>query len=140
MCVYSMSSIEKAFEGPVKFQIAPGSPVWQQKIIDNRDQFECRSAFKSSSNFHDSSKYQLMAYSVSSNSDPLYVEKLEKFVAEKEMPWPQYFDGKGWSNKFGQQYGITGLPTMWLVDKQGVVREMDARSRLEKKVEELLAE
>jgi semaphorin 5 len=76
-----MSAIEKAFEGPVKFQTAPGSPVWQQKTIDSRDQFECRSSSKSSSNLLDASKYQLMARSVFPNTlDPLYVEKLEKFV------------------------------------------------------------
>jgi semaphorin 5 len=76
-----MSAIEKAFEGPVKFQIAPGSPVWQQKVIDNREQFECRSSHRSNSNLVDASKYQLMARSVLSNTqEPLYIEKLEKFV------------------------------------------------------------
>jgi hypothetical protein len=44
------------------------------------------------------------------------------------MPWPQFFDGKGWGNKFGQQYGINGIPTMWLVDKKGNLREMNARA------------
>ncbi len=67
-------------------------------------------------------------------------EALEKFVAEKEMAWPQYFDGKGWGNKFGQQYGISGIPTMWLVDKKGNLRDTNARGALEEKVTKLLAE
>jgi thiol-disulfide isomerase/thioredoxin len=67
-------------------------------------------------------------------------QKLKEFVEEKDMSWPQYFDGAGWANKFGKQFGINGIPTMWLVDKKGVLREMNARDRLEKKVEELLAE
>ena len=67
-------------------------------------------------------------------------EKLQKFVSREQMPWPQFFDGEGWGNKFGKRYGITGIPTMWLVDKQGNLREMNARGGLEARVEKLLAE
>jgi thiol-disulfide isomerase/thioredoxin len=67
-------------------------------------------------------------------------EQLEHFVKAKEMPWPQYFDGKKWSNEFGVQFGINAIPAMWLVDKKGVVRDVSAREGLTEKVEKLLAE
>ena len=67
-------------------------------------------------------------------------KKLEDFVGDKQMKWPQYFDGKGWGNKFGRQYGINSIPTMWLVDKKGNLRMMEARGGLREKVEKLLAE
>ena len=67
-------------------------------------------------------------------------EKLEKFVAKEKMAWPQYFDGKGWKNAFGQEYGINSIPAMWLVDKKGNLRDMNARGGLAQKVEKLLAE
>jgi thiol-disulfide isomerase/thioredoxin len=67
-------------------------------------------------------------------------EALTKFVEQKKMPWPQYFDGKGWGNKYGQEYGINGIPAMWLVNKQGALADMDARDGLEEKVKKLLAE
>jgi thiol-disulfide isomerase/thioredoxin len=66
--------------------------------------------------------------------------RLESFVKEKDIKWPQYFDGKGWKNDFGVKYGINSIPTMWLVDKQGNLREMNARQDLVGKVERLLAE
>jgi thiol-disulfide isomerase/thioredoxin len=66
--------------------------------------------------------------------------KLESFVKDKGMKWPQFFDGKGWKNDFGVKYGINSIPTMWLVDKQGNLREMNARQDLVGKVERLLAE
>lgn len=66
--------------------------------------------------------------------------KLESFVKEKGMAWPQYFDGKGWKNQFGVKYGISAIPSMWLVDKQGNLRDMNARQDLAGKVEKLLAE
>ena len=66
--------------------------------------------------------------------------KLESFVKDKAMAWPQFFDGKGWKNEFGVKYDIHGIPAMWLVDKQGNLRDMAARQDLESKVEKLLAE
>lgn len=67
-------------------------------------------------------------------------EKLEAFVEKEDIPWPQYFDGKFWDNDFGRQYGISSIPTMWLVDKQGNLIDMEARNNLQAKVEKLLAE
>lgn len=66
--------------------------------------------------------------------------QLEKFIAEKKMPWPQYFDGQGWNNQFGRRFGINSIPAMWLVDKQGNLRDLNARGGLSEKVEKLLAE
>ena len=65
---------------------------------------------------------------------------LEKFVKKENMTWPQYFDGKGWQNKFGEEFGITAIPAMWLVDKKGQLRELEARGKLDALVEKLLAE
>lgn len=67
-------------------------------------------------------------------------EALESFVAKEKMTWPQYFDGKGWENELGQRYGITAIPAMWLIDKQGNLRDLAARENLEEKVAKLLAE
>ena len=67
-------------------------------------------------------------------------ETLEKFVAKEKMAWPQYFDGEGWGNKFGREYGISGIPAMWLVDKKGNLRDVNAREDLAGKVEKLLSE
>ncbi len=67
-------------------------------------------------------------------------EALEKFVKKQEMPWAQYFDGEGWANKYGKEFGISSIPTMWLVDKQGKLRDVNAREDLVAKVEKMLAE
>ena len=67
-------------------------------------------------------------------------DKLTDFVKENDMPWPQHFDGLGWKNEFAVMYGIQGIPAMWLVDKDGNLVDMKARSGLDAKVEKLLAE
>lgn len=66
--------------------------------------------------------------------------KLEAFIKEKGMAWPQYFDGKGWQNEISSRFGIQSIPAMWLVDKKGMLVETNAREDLEEKVEKLLAE
>jgi thiol-disulfide isomerase/thioredoxin len=65
---------------------------------------------------------------------------LRRFIEEKELPWPQHFDGKGWENQFAVRYGIFSIPTMWLVDKRGNLRDTNARFELERRVTGLLGE
>ncbi len=67
-------------------------------------------------------------------------DKLASFIKTKEMPWPQFFDGKGWQNQFAGQFGIQSIPAMWLVDKKGNLRDLNAREDLVSKIEKLLAE
>lgn len=46
---------------------------------------------------------------------------VEKFVADNQMPWPQYFDGKGWENELVKHFGIRGIPATFLVGKGGKI-------------------
>jgi len=65
---------------------------------------------------------------------------LRRFLKEKELPWPQYFDGKGWENQFAVRYGIFSIPTTWLVDKRGNLRDTNVRFDLERQVTSMLGE
>lgn len=66
-------------------------------------------------------------------------KKLEDFLAKNDMPWPQFFDGKGWKTSLAQEHGISSIPAMWLVDKKGNLVDQNARSGLEEKVKKYLA-
>lgn len=66
--------------------------------------------------------------------------KLETFVKDKGMTWPQFFDGKGWKNEISTKFGIHSIPQMWLVDKKGNLVDLKGRQDLAAKVEKLLAE
>ena len=48
-------------------------------------------------------------------------QKLETFTKQKNMTWPQFFDGKGWENKLGQKYGINSIPATYLLDSEGKI-------------------
>jgi peroxiredoxin len=67
-------------------------------------------------------------------------EGLNEFVSGHKMEWPQYFDGQKWDNKLAQQFGIDAIPATWLIDKKGILRDINALADLSGKVEKLLAE
>jgi thiol-disulfide isomerase/thioredoxin len=67
-------------------------------------------------------------------------ESLTEFVSGHHMEWPQYFDGQEWQTKFALQFHIESIPAMWLIDKKGNLRDINARADLTGKVEKLLAE
>lgn len=43
-------------------------------------------------------------------------EKVKEFLAEKECPWPQIYEGKGWETSLGIQHDVSGIPFVLLVD------------------------
>lgn len=45
-----------------------------------------------------------------------FAEKLAKFTTDKNMPWPQVYDGKYWQSEIGQLYQVEGIPFMLIVD------------------------
>ena len=66
-------------------------------------------------------------------------EKMLAFTKEKNMPWPQHFDGNYWENEFGRMYNIRGIPAMFILDKEGKLIETSARGeKLEPLVKKLL--
>lgn len=65
---------------------------------------------------------------------------LENFVRQRALPWPQYFDGRGWKNTIAKRYKIEAIPQLYLIDKQGRLRDLDGDYDLAVKIERLLAE
>jgi hypothetical protein len=70
-------------------------------------------------------------------------ESLTNFVAEEKVEWPQYFDGKPIeASKYAAEFGLKerDIPAMWLVDKKGVLRYINAEFDFDRKIERLLGE
>lgn len=79
--------------------------------------------------------FEIIGVSLDDDKDTLL-----KFMKKNEMTWPQYFDGKHWNNDLSFRFGIDSVPTEWLVDKKGILRETDDRSDLEQVVRGLMEE
>ena len=68
-------------------------------------------------------------------------QKLKSFLKTKEIPWVQYFDGKGWQNKLAAKYGIDSVPATFLLDRQGKIIGQDLRGEaLEEALSKALTE
>ena len=65
---------------------------------------------------HHKNGFEIIGISLDSDKS-----KLDKFVAEKNMKWPQFFDGQGWKNKLSTQYGVNSIPATYLLDGDGVI-------------------
>jgi peroxiredoxin len=54
-------------------------------------------------------------------------EALDAMRQGLNITWPTHFDGKGWEGELVRSLGINAIPTLWLVDKRGILRSLNAR-------------
>ncbi|MEO6847162.1 MAG: TlpA disulfide reductase family protein, partial [Chthoniobacterales bacterium] len=66
--------------------------------------------------------------------------KLENTMKTLNISWPTNFDGKGWENPIARRFGINALPTLWLLDRQGRLRTLNARDNYELTLRQLVQE
>jgi thiol-disulfide isomerase/thioredoxin len=82
-------------------------------------------------------KYHAKGFEVVGISLDEEKEKVDAFVTEKKIPWPILYAGKGWQDPVAQFYGISGIPQLILIGRDGNVITLNARGE---KLGERLAE
>lgn len=65
---------------------------------------------------------------------------LESRLRELRADWPTHFDGTGWQSPVARSLGINALPSVWILDKNGILRTINARSSYETWIRRLLRE
>ena len=66
-------------------------------------------------------------------------DKLRAALKRETITWPSFFDGGSTSGPIATRWGVRGWPTIWLIDKQGVLREASRDDKkLEAQIEALL--
>jgi thiol-disulfide isomerase/thioredoxin len=48
-----------------------------------------------------------------------------KYIQDKELGWKVSYSGAFWSDPTARLYGVNKIPSTWLVDKKGILREID---------------
>ena len=66
--------------------------------------------------------------------------ELDERLRDLPPSWPTHFDGKGWSGPVARSLGINALPTVWILDKKGVLRTLNARESYSTWIQQLLRE
>src|SRR5882762_5297939 len=78
----------------------------------------------------------LEIYGVSLDEDMV---SWKKAVHQDKLIWIQVIDDKGWDATSINTYGVDFIPSSFLIDKQGIIRTMNAEgSELESSVKDLL--
>jgi peroxiredoxin len=66
---------------------------------------------------------------------------LKALVAKKNIPWPQYCDGRGWKGSVVRQYGVAAVPFSVLLDRDSKVIGKNLKTpALEQKLAKLFGE
>jgi peroxiredoxin len=66
-------------------------------------------------------------------------ESLERVLRSEEISWPHHFESSGLVNRFAVQYGVVELPSVWLLDRGGLLRAAHLREGVAGRVETLIA-
>lgn len=93
---------------------------------------------KAYSAYHDKG-FEIVGLSCDTNDDVL-----NTFTKDKEMPWIQLRETtqneeERW-HPIAKKFHVDGIPAMFLIDRNGVLRYVDARTDLDKKIAALVAE
>ena len=74
------------------------------------------------------------------------LEALKAFVAREQIPWPQYYQGQDNqaivtgtpTDDFSESWGISGVPTVFLIDTDGKLYSTEAQGQLDTLIPRLL--
>ena len=62
-----------------------------------------------------------------------------KYIQDKELGWKVSYSGAFWTDPTARLYGVNKIPSTWLVDKEGILREIDLSGEaLEKAIIDLI--
>ncbi len=68
-------------------------------------------------------------------------EKLKERMAEEEITWRSFWDGGSTGGPIATTWNVTGWPTLYILDAEGVIRFKGLRGEaMDKAVDELLNE
>ncbi len=67
-------------------------------------------------------------------------KKLVEFIQKEKLTWVHTYTGKFWADPTVVKYGVTGIPSVWVVGRNGKVVSDDARANLEATIVKALQE
>ena len=73
------------------------------------------------------------------NSDP--AENYRAAIERENITWPSFWDGGSTGGPIARAWGVSGWPTIYFIDHEGIIRDMNKRGEeMDAVVDRLLAE
>jgi thiol-disulfide isomerase/thioredoxin len=63
---------------------------------------------------------------------------LKRYVARNGITWPQYHQGGDWTGPVSREWGITAIPAIFVVDREGKLASINGRGHLDEILADLL--
>lgn len=102
---------------------SPHSLMWMQAFRRTVDQLP-------------KSNLRIATVSLDTNKSALS-QRMKEFQMES---WPTNYDGRGWDSSIARPLGINALPTVFILDKEGMLRAINARDNHDLWIRKLLRE
>ncbi len=102
---------------------SPHSLMWMQAFRRTVDQLP-------------KANLRIATVSLDTNKSEL-ARRMKEFQMES---WPTNYDGRGWDNSIARPLGINALPTVFILDKEGILRALNARDNHDLWIRRLLRE
>ena len=68
------------------------------------------------------------------------IDRARDFIAKNHFPWKQVFTELGYEDKVAKLYKVNGLPSTWLIDRNGILRRVGIKGEeLRNEVERLVS-
>ncbi len=67
-------------------------------------------------------------------------EQVQQFVKNRELNWLHAYSGKFWNDPTARRYGVRGIPSVWVIGKDGRIVSNNARGDLEATINRALAQ
>ena len=68
-----------------------------------------------------------------------YIDRARSFFVNNEYPWKFVFSELGYEDHVAKLYKVNGLPSTWLIDRNGILRRVGIHGdELNQEVEKLL--
>jgi len=55
--------------------------------------------------------------------------KMKEFIKQLNLKWKHSCSGKGWKDDTVKQYGVNSLPSLWVVDRNGILRSFNVKGQ-----------
>lgn len=102
---------------------SPHSLMWMQSFRRTVDQLP-------------KTNLRIATVSLDTNKSEL-ARRMKEFQMES---WPTNYDGRGWDSSVARPLGINALPTVFILDKEGILRAINARDNHDLWIRKLLRE
>lgn len=86
---------------------------------------------------HHESGFEILGISFDQDN---MAEKVTEFLKEKELPWPQIYEGKFWNTSLGKMHDVSAIPFVLLVDGDTGEIIADAKQLRGEKLADFIAE